>query len=51
MKTIRDLLIIFILFTLGWWALFIATAEQVNTVSKLDYRVEQAKQAMEEVRK
>ena len=41
MKTFLNLTAIFLMFLFGWWMLFIAIADDANTVSKLDYRVQQ----------
>ena len=49
MKTIFNLTAIFLMFLFGWYFLFIAIAEPVNTERILDYRMYQVKEEMKEV--
>jgi len=49
MKTFLNITAIFLMMLFGWWALFLAIAEPVNTERVLDYRTWQARQEMMEV--
>jgi len=50
MKTILNLTAIFLMMLFGWWALFLAIAEPVNTERILDYRMYQAQKEAQEVK-
>jgi len=49
MKTFLNITAIFLMLLFGWWALFLAIAEPVNTERVLDYRMWQAQKELQEV--
>ena len=49
MKTFLNITAIFLMLLFGWWALFLAIADDANTERILDYSMWQARQEMMEV--
>jgi len=49
MKTFLNITAIFLMLLFGWWALFLAIAEPVNTERILDYSMWQTRQELQEV--
>ena len=49
MKTFLNITAIFLMMLFGWWALFLAIADDANTERILDHKMYQAQKELQEV--